>query len=44
MAINAEELNVILTARDRDFQKKMRAAERRVEYFKNKSNKVGVLW
>lgn len=39
MAINAEELNVILTARDREFQKKMRAAERRVEYFKNKSNK-----
>jgi DNA-binding ferritin-like protein len=39
MAISAEELNVILTARTREFQKEMRAAERRVEYFKNKSNK-----
>ena len=38
MAIKAEELNVILTARDKEFQRKMKAAERRVEYFKKRSN------
>lgn len=39
MAIKAEELNVILTARDKEFQRKMKAAERRVTFFKNRSNK-----
>jgi hypothetical protein len=39
MAISAEQLNVILSARDKEFQRKMRDAERRVAYFKNRSNR-----
>jgi len=39
MAISAAELNVILSARDKEFQRKMKAAERRVDYFKRRSNR-----
>src|SRR6056297_2492842 len=39
MAISAAELNVILSARDKEFQRKMKSAERRVEHFKSKSNR-----
>jgi len=39
MAISAEQLNIILSARDKEFQRKMRDAERRVQHFKNQSNK-----
>jgi len=37
MAISAEQLNVILSARDKEFQRKMRDAERRVQRFQKKS-------
>ena len=39
MAISAEQLNVILSARDREFTRAMDRAQRRVETFANKSNK-----
>jgi hypothetical protein len=39
MAINAEQLNIILAARDREFAKAMDANARRVEKFANKSKK-----
>jgi len=39
MAITANELNIILTANDKDFQKKLKAAERRTQFFKNKAEK-----
>ena len=39
MAISAQELNVILSARDKQFTKAMDRAQRRVERFANKSKK-----
>jgi len=39
MAISAEQLNVILSARDREFTRAMERAERRVQRFSNQSNK-----
>lgn len=37
MAISAEELNIILQVRDKEFQRKMRDAERRVQRFQKNS-------
>lgn len=39
MAISAEELNIILTAKDREFAKAMAANSRRIEKFAQKANK-----
>jgi hypothetical protein len=39
MAISAEQLNVILSARDREFTRAMERAERRVQRFSNQSNR-----
>lgn len=39
MAISAEELNIILTAKDREFAKAMSANSRRIEKFAQKANK-----
>ena len=39
MAISAEELNIILTAKDREFAKAMAANERRIAKFAQKANK-----
>lgn len=39
MAINAEQLNIILSARDKEFTKAMERNQRRVERFANQSNK-----
>ena len=39
MAISAQELNIILTARDKQFQKAMTAAEKKVQRFSNNSQK-----
>jgi hypothetical protein len=39
MAIEAERLNIILAARDREFAKAMDANARRIEKFANKSKK-----
>lgn len=39
MAINAEQLNIILAARDKEFTKAMDRSQKRVEMFANKSNK-----
>ena len=39
MAINAEQLNIILSARDKEFTKAMERNQRRVERFASRSNK-----
>ena len=39
MAINAEQLNIILSARDKEFTKAMERSQRRVEMFAKKSQK-----
>ncbi len=39
MAISAEQLNVILSARDREFTRAMDRAQRRVERFSQQSNR-----
>ena len=39
MAISAQELNIILTARDKQFQKAMTAAEKKVQRFSKNSQK-----
>lgn len=39
MAINAEQLNIILAARDKEFTKAMERSQRRVEMFAKQSNK-----
>ena len=39
MAISAEQLNVILSARDREFTRAMERSQRRVERFSRESNK-----
>ena len=39
MAISAQELNIILSARDKEFAKAMAANQRRVERFASKSQK-----
>ena len=39
MAISAEQLNVILSARDREFTRAMERAERRVQRFSNQSSR-----
>jgi hypothetical protein len=39
MAISAEQLNIILSARDKEFTKAMERSQRRVEMFAKKSQK-----
>jgi hypothetical protein len=39
MAINAEQLNIILSARDKEFTKAMERSQKRVEQFASKSQK-----